>query len=176
MTRKYTLQDQIDAFWGKVDRSQGSNACWLWQSSLSQDGYGKFIASGKHFRAHRFAWQITNGVIPDGLQVLHNCPDGDNPKCVNPAHLWLGTDVDNMKDRHDKGHYATGENHPLVRNPEKAVRGEQSPNTNFTNEIVLEIRQLYATGKYSQPQLAKMFGSSHSTIGRIVNRQVWKHI
>lgn len=176
MTRKYTREDQIAAFWGKVDKSAGPDGCWLWVSSLSADGYGRFVAGGKHWRAHRFAWDITNGPIPEGLQVLHNCPDGDNPQCVNPAHLWLGTDVENMKDRHNKGHYATDNQHALRQHPEKAARGETHSKTTLTDDQVQEIRRRY-TGKWGeQSAMAREFGVSHATINSIINRRTWTHI
>lgn len=176
MTRKYTREDQIKVFWSKVDKSGGPDACWIWTVTVDKSGYGRMKAGGREYRTHRFSWEITNGPIPPGLQVLHNCPDRDNPLCVNPAHLWLGTDVENMKDRKKKGHYATGDQHPLRRHPENAVRGEQHSKTTLTTQQVLEIRQR-STGKWGeQMQFARKYGVGHSTIVRILQRKVWKHI
>lgn len=82
-------------FWKYVDK-KGENECWEWNRSKYPNGYGRI---GKHY-AHRFSWILTNGEIPNGLHVCHSC---DNPPCVNPKHLWLGTVADNMHDRDSKG-------------------------------------------------------------------------
>ena len=87
---KLTIQER---FWSKVDRS---GKCWLWTASRNSSGYGKFDGEG----AHRVAWRLAYGVIPYGACVLHRC---DMPRCVNPAHLWLGTQADNVADMVAKG-------------------------------------------------------------------------
>lgn len=76
------------------------DGCWEWQSGRVPDGYGDLSVDGKHYSAHRLAWELWNGAVPAGLCVLHTC---DNPPCVNPAHLWLGTKSDNLQDAYDKG-------------------------------------------------------------------------
>lgn len=76
------------------------NGCWIWIGGKTSDGYGKFYLNGIKRRAHRVAWVIRNGQIPEGLNVLHNC---DNPSCVNPDHLFLGTQIDNIIDMVSKG-------------------------------------------------------------------------
>ena len=86
-------------FWSKVD-VQGPDDCWLWKQSTDRHGYGQTGHDGLHWSAHRLAWQLSNGPIPDGLFVLHHC---DNPPCCNPAHLFLGTQADNMADMVSKG-------------------------------------------------------------------------
>lgn len=151
--------------------------CWLWGGKPDVYGYGRIYIDGTKHKAHRFSWIVANNSpIPQNMQILHDCPGGDNPLCVNPKHLRLGTNADNMRDRKRKGRYATGNAHPLRKNPEKAARGEEHAKTSFTNKDIIEIRKMYDTGKYSHPQLGKMFKCSHSTIGRIVNRKVWAHI
>ncbi len=88
-------------FWRFVEKTE---TCWLWHGGNDgKMGYGTMQFNGKKTVAHRISWEMANGPIPDGLWVLHNCPGGDNPACVNPAHLFLGTRADNMRDAHQKG-------------------------------------------------------------------------
>ena len=86
-------------FWPKVDKS---GVCWIWIAGKSA-GYGMTSMNRRLRHAHAIAWELINGPIPDGLDVLHNCPGGDNKACVNPAHLWLGTQRDNTIDWYQKG-------------------------------------------------------------------------
>lgn len=79
-----------------------NSGCHLWTASVSPRGYGKFYIAGRHLRANRAAWELYVGSIPDGLRVLHRC---DTPACVNPDHLWLGTDADNQRDKVRKGRH-----------------------------------------------------------------------
>ena len=88
-------------FWNKVDKS---GVCWLWTAS-TRYGYGRLKVGARRIQAHRVSWELHHGPIPEGLCVLHNCPGGDNPTCVNPAHLWLGTNQDNAADRDAKGRH-----------------------------------------------------------------------
>lgn len=89
-----------ERFWRKVDKSAGPEGCWPWTGSRHGFGYGFVSAGGKRRGAHRVSWELANGPIPDGLSVCHRC---DNPPCVNPAHLFLGTVGDNTRDMMAKG-------------------------------------------------------------------------
>lgn len=88
-----------ERFWSKVCILHPSD-CWEWQAAKFCNGYGVFRLDGKNFRAHRLSWVLEYGDIPEGLSVLHSC---DNPSCVNPHHLWLGTQLDNLRDSDCKG-------------------------------------------------------------------------
>jgi hypothetical protein len=93
-----------EGFWAKVQKTA---ACWLWIGATDHGGYGRIKIEGRWIGAHCRAWELTHGPIPldaegNPLHVLHNCPNGDNRLCVNPAHLWVGTRSDNMIDRYRK--------------------------------------------------------------------------
>jgi hypothetical protein len=91
------LQQDIDRFFKKVDKT---TSCWIWTHSTNKFGHGMFSFQGKTLGAHRFSFQLHNGNISNGFYVCHSC---DNPACVNPNHLWLGTASDNMQDMIKKG-------------------------------------------------------------------------
>jgi len=153
MCSHYT-QKQIRNFWKKVEKT---DSCWLWNAAKGRGGYGHFNIGGKLHYAHRMSWELVNGDIPDGLQVLHNCPDRDNPSCVNPAHLSLGTLAENIRDR-----------------DQKAISGKHSSRLRkLTQEQVDAIRALYSTGEYTLKQLGKTYSVCEATISLIVHRKRW---
>lgn len=172
-------------FWAKVE-TRGADECWHWTESTSDDGYGFVRKDRKTKRAHRVAWELTNGDIPDGMKVLHKC---DNPPCCNPNHLFLGTDQDNSDDKMKKGRFIRlvgdrngsrrhpearprGENHWMKRLAYKILRGERNGRARLTEAQVLEIRAERANGeKYSE--LSKKFGISKTQIARIVKGESW---
>lgn len=144
-----------DRFWAKVSKT---DECWIWTASKDRAGYGRFGSA----YAHRVAWTLTCGSIPNRLHVLHRC---DNRACVRPSHLFLGTHQDNMADMYAKGR----------RPPPSHTKGVNNPNAKLSPTEVLAIRRGYANGK-SQTTLATRYRMTQSDISRIVNRKTWRHI
>lgn len=159
---KFTLSDK-NRFWNSMDKTGGPDSCWLWAGAKFNTGYGKFRTYGKIHLAHRAAWIISQGSIPHdgsyhGSCVCHRC---DVHACCNPAHLFLGTQGDNMRDRTAKGRVAHGEDHYMAK---------------LTSAQVLEIRSLYAAGGVSHSRLARQFGLKDKYIASIINGRIWKHL
>lgn len=145
-----------ERFWSKADQD-GERECWEWNAKRDKDGYGWFSPQhGKKVHAHRVSWMITNGTIPDGLYVLHTC---DNPGCVNPKHLKLGTHQDNMDDM-------------VARNRLPSEAGELNHRAKLTWDQVREIRRRYPN--FSQQFIAKEYGVSPKTISKIITGIRWK--
>jgi len=151
-------------FWVSVKSSK--DGCWEWQSYRDKNGYGSTSVKGVNWFAHRLSWLFHFGPIPDGMGVLHKC---DNPPCVRPDHLFLGTQTINMLDMLTKG---------------REARGERRNVSNLTAELVIEIRREYAAlprrGLICAPNtagpLADKFGISKRSLFHIVNREVWTHL
>lgn len=159
---------EIRRFWSKVAKME---SCWLWTASLSvRGGYGQFVIRRNNrnilLKSHRVAFVLAHGDIPDGLGVLHNCPGGDNPRCVNPAHLWVGTCAENNLDAWRKGRL------PL---PQNAPVGEAHHDAKLTVAQVIEIRTRVANGT-PQVVLANELGVTKTVICRIVAGRSWKHV
>jgi hypothetical protein len=123
----------------------------LWTASKNAFGYGKFGQGSKWMLAHRYSWQATNGDIPEGKYVLHTC---DNPSCVNPKHLYLGTYKENARDREDRkrGNHSKGVNHG------RSVLLESQ---------IYEIRDAFDTGNYSFKQLGRIYGIDGKSVANI---------
>lgn len=138
------------------------STCHWWTAALRGGGsedenkYGAFWLNGKHRRAHRVAYEIYTGSIPNGMMVLHKC---DNPSCVNPDHLFLGDHKENMNDKFEKG---------------RCGKGEKSPHVVLTDDDVLEIRKLSKT--MTNKQLGEMYKTHSSNISLINSRRTWAHI
>lgn len=164
-TRGMTNEDR---FWNYVFISK-PGWCWFWRGACFDDGYGCISITADNDgrcsrRAHRFSYELNIGPIPQGMLVCHLC---DNPICVNPSHLWLGTPKDNSEDMVRKGRW----------NGNRTQRfGEDNPRSKLTDSDVLSIRRLYSEGKYSQSQLGRMFGITQCMVGFIVRRVSWSHI
>src|SRR4051812_19427853 len=92
---QYPVRTLAERFWAKVDRTAGPDACWPWMGARFWFGHGAVKVGGRPWGTHRVAWELTNGAIPAGQQVNHRC---DHPPCCNPTHLWLGTQLDNVRD------------------------------------------------------------------------------
>lgn len=143
-----------EKFWKNVLKT---NKCWIWKRSVDRDGYGLYKLSNE-VRAHRIAWVLNNGSIPRGKCVLHRC---DNPTCVKPMHLWIGTTQDNSKDMTNKG---------------RSTRGSRNGNSKLIEKDVIEIRELYSSGKLSQEHIARKFRMKQPQICQIILRNFWTHI
>jgi len=139
--------------------------CWVWTGwrNHRRGDYGQIRVNYRSVRAHRFSWEIHNGPIPAGLVVLHGC---DNPPCVNPAHLSLGTNLDNIEDRKLKRR---------GRGECKARHGNTNGSARLTAELAREIRELWRKGQrgHGAPALARRFGVSTSTVSRVVRGVTW---
>jgi hypothetical protein len=149
-------RNDLDIFWSHVEKSENPSGCWLWTGHTDDWGYGNKWWSGRTQKAHRVMYEITFGEIPDGLLVLHSC---DNPPCVNPSHLSLGTNRDNTDDKIRKGRQSHA----------GAPKGDDNIYCKITEAQVLEIRNTYKTGKCSQLELAKRYGISQCHVSDIIN-------
>lgn len=143
------------------------SGCWLWLGTeRGSNGYGSLKVDGKLIAAHRYSYQRHVSEIPAGLLVLHRC---DNPACVNPNHLFLGTDQDNSDDKVKKQRQARGA--ALVKAQAKnKARGEANGNSRLTSAQVEEIRAM----PLPQRAMAKKFGVSQAIISKIKRKEAWK--
>lgn len=157
-------------FWSKVEKSPDPDGCWIWTGARYPSGYGKVTINGETRYAHRVAWELTNGPIPPGKDVCHNCPGGDNPACCNPDHLWIGTPKDNSQDMIAKGR------HSSKTHPEQLPRGCAHPGSKLTEAEVYEIRARAAGGGVTQTALAAEYGVAQPVISQIILRKTWRHI
>ncbi len=146
-----------DRFWAKVDKN-APNGCWEWIGVRIGRGYGKFEIDYQVVMVHRFSYELVHGPIPEGLFVCHHC---DNPPCVNPAHLFLGSPADNSADMVAKRRSARGSSHPMSK---------------FTEADVLTIRARFAAGQITTKALAAEYGVDPCTIVRMISRRTWKHV
>lgn len=165
-----STRQESERFWEKAVKVE--HGCWEWAGCRNMDrgGYGIFVVCGRNVRAHRYAYRLSYGDIPEGLCVLHTC---DNPACVRPDHLFLGTHADNAADRKRKRRSAMGDSHGTRLYSESVRQGTGSKRTHLTRDEVLEIRCLYDEGKSTQAEIARKFGLSRSTVCLIVHRKRW---
>lgn len=170
MPREYSTIPVESRFQAKVERTSD---CWLWHGTRDPHGYGILWVRGRNVRAHRLSWELHYGPVPAGMNVLHHC---DNPTCVRPDHLFLGTHADNVADKVAKGRQASGERHGARRHRERMPRGERNGNARLAADDVREIRRLYAVGTATQTALAARFGVTQRVIWQIVHRLTWRHV
>ena len=164
----------IRKFWSKVE-VKGPDECWEWTACLYPTGYGCMRIGKTRFRANRVSWMIHNGQPDVTLAVCHHC---DNRKCVNPAHLFIGTIPDNNIDRHTKGRSACGDRAGRKTCPESFPVGEEVTNSKLTDDQVREIRALYKPRTHGRGpvSLGRRFGVTHRMIYMIVHGKQWKHL
>lgn len=147
----------LDRFWKKVLKTE---SCWLWQASRDACGYGAFWLNNVVMPASRASYILFRGPIPEGLYVLHTC---DNPSCVNPDHLIVGSQTDNMQDCVKKGrkHMPAGHEHYLAK---------------LTKEQVVKIRELSVSGLYTQKHIGQLMGIAQPTVSAVVVRRTYKNV
>jgi len=153
-------------FWAKVKRPE--SGCWEWTASTDERGYGRFGIRVPVYKAHRVSWTIHHGQIPDGLEACHTC---DNPSCVRPDHLFLGTQADNLEDCARKGRNGAHSH------PEKRPRGESHGCSKLNASIVAMIHELSGKGMPST-RIVKLLPVAvhHSTVRRVIHGERWSHV
>lgn len=144
------MDSQIQRFEAKVRKTAG---CWEWVAAMGVNGYGHYWFSGRPRPAHQAAYLLFKGPIPDGLLVLHEC---DNRRCVNPSHLFLGTNAENMAD--------------MVQKRRQAI-GSKVGSSKLTEDQIAAIRE----DRRSQRRIGADYGVSHTTIWQIKTGQIWRH-
>ena len=147
---------------GKYYAVNSVTTCWEWTGFCGGDGYGRF-GYGNENRAHRASYLMFIGVIPPGMSVLHRC---DNPRCVNPDHLFLGTGADNAADRDEKGRQSRGERHSVL------FRGEKCGAARLTESQVIEIKN----SRESNAGMARKFRISAPHVSMIRSGKRWGHL
>lgn len=151
-----------ERFWRRVDVGT-PDECWMWTGQRDTHGYGLLGSAFRDrpayitMRAHRLSYELAHGPIPAGMVVCHHC---DNPSCVNPAHLFLGTQSDNTRDMTAK---------------KRQARGERHSQTRLTEDDVREIRSALAAGE-TQRSIGERFGIHQTTVSNIATRITWDHV
>lgn len=150
-------------FWIQVDRAPQeedvkAKGCWLWRGHLDSDGYGRLRVDGKSTGAHVFSYELQFGPLPEGMGALHTC---DTRACVYPWHLYPGTVQDNADDMKER---------------ERSLKGERNHKAKLDAQAVLAIRAMYDAGEHNKSRIARQFNVTNALIGKIIRRELWKHI
>ena len=138
------------------------NDCWEWKGWLQKGGYGGLSYNGKILKAHRVSYEMYYAKPLEDLHCLHTC---DNPSCINPLHLFAGTNLDNMRDKIQKNRCYTGNQ-----------KGENNGASKLSKKQVLKIRELYKSGNYTTFKLGEMYNVNRSTISYIINNKTYKNL
>jgi hypothetical protein len=158
--RTYPFLPIEDRFWAYVEKTNG---CWFWTGAKTHGGYGvirrRKAEGGELVRAHRLSYCMQKGNIPPGMMVCHSC---DTPSCVNPDHLFVGSQTDNMTDASIK-----------MRTRGGTPPGSTHHRAKLVEPDVVAIRSIYPTGTTSLAKLAKQFGVSKRTVLNVVHRRIW---
>lgn len=153
----------IDEFHKYLPKILDESRCWEWEGWIQKrGGYGGLRYGGKLLKAHRVSYELYYAEPLNKLHCLHKC---DNPKCVNPLHLFAGTNLDNIQDKVLKNRAYTGNQ-----------KGENNGASKLSDNDVLQIRKLYNTKEYTTIKLGTMYGVNRSTISYIVNNKTFKHL
>lgn len=152
-----------ERFWENVEK-KGADKCWDWTGAFDGRGYGRIGIDGRNVAAHRFSYELHFGSIPDGMEVCHSC---DRPPCCNPAHLWLGTHADNIRDAVKKGRKIM---------PKSDNRGQRHGMSRFTDSDVIALREEYAGCNISILKFAQSHNIPYPTMLVIIKRRRWKHL
>ena len=164
MNATYIFMDLKEQFCKYLPDILDENKCWEWKGAINylRGGYGVICNNKKTLKAHRVSYELHYEKSLGNLHCLHKC---DNPSCVNPLHLFAGTNLDNVKDKINKGRCYTGHQ-----------KGEYNGASKLKDKDVIEIRKLYNTKNYTTIKLGKMYGVNRSTISYIVNNKTFKHL
>lgn len=154
--------DLIERFYRYLPNILDEDECWEWKGGIDAYGYGIFTANKKTYKSHRVMYEIYYSEPLEDLHCLHRC---DNRKCVNPLHLFSGTNLDNVRDKVAKGRCYTG-----------YQKGEHNGASKLKDKQVIEIRRLHSTQNYTKTELGKMYGVHRATISCIIRNKTYTHL